>query len=74
MSNVVELKTAKRPKLIIEETIDEGIMFPKKLKEANEMLEKYPIEAWFSSHQYSETEKEEGISTNDILKCTDVVE
>lgn len=67
MEDVLELKTVKRPKLIIDETIDERAVFPEKLKEANEMLEKYPIAAWFSSHPYSETEEEEGKSVSVIL-------
>ena len=37
MEDVLELKTVKRPKLIIDETIDERALFPEKLKEANEI-------------------------------------
>lgn len=39
-----EIIEAKRPKLIINNDIDDSkIMFPEKLKRANEMLEKYPL-------------------------------
>jgi hypothetical protein len=58
MKDVLKLKTVKHPKVIIDDTIDGGILFSEKLEEANEMLEKYPIEAWFALHQHPKTELE----------------
>ncbi len=74
MEDVLELKMVKQPKLIIDNTIDERIMFPEKLEEANQMLEKYPTSTWLLLHPHVQTEQEENICTKDILKYTDVIE
>ena len=50
---------------------DSKVMFPKKLKEANEMLEKYPPPPEVLMHGYSELEKQYGFEVNGILKRAD---
>jgi hypothetical protein len=68
MEEILELEKVKRPKLIIDDTIDGGrVMFPKKLKEANEMLEKYPPPADFLLERYNKTEQQDGISVQGRL-------
>lgn len=66
---IVELEAIKRPKLIINNDIDDSkVMFPKKLKQANEVLEKSPLPAEMLLKRYSKLQQEEGIKVSGILK------
>jgi hypothetical protein len=68
MEEIFELKKVKRPKVIIDVTIDDNrVMFPKKLKEANQMLEKYPPPADFLLGKYNKNEQQDGISVRGVL-------
>ncbi len=69
MEDLVELKKVKKPKLTITNNIDESkVMFPNKLKEANETLEKYPLPADLLLDRYSEIQQQEGISISGVIK------
>lgn len=73
MKDILDVKTVvKRPEVIIDDTIDDRIMFTEKLKRANETLEKHPIPAWVFLSRYSKTQQEEGISISGVLKRADV--
>jgi hypothetical protein len=68
MEEILELKKVKQPKVIIDVTIDDNrVMFPKKLKEANEMLEKYPPPADLLLGRYNKNEQQDGLSVRGIL-------
>lgn len=68
MAEVLELRKVERPKIIIDDTIDERkIMFPEKLKEAEEMLEKYPPPASFLLSRYNKKELQDGITIQGLL-------
>lgn len=73
MEEVIELKEVKQPKLIINnDTIDDSkVMFPEKLKRANEMLEKYPPPAEWCMQSYSKMEQENGVEVSGVLKRAD---
>ena len=74
MKEVIEQKKYSPPVMVINDELDKYdnvILFPKKLKEANEMLEKYPPPADVLMHGYSELEKEHGFEVNGILKRAD---
>ncbi len=67
MQEILEIKEVKRPKLIINNDIDDSkIMFPEKLKRANAMLDKYPLPP-----SYSPAEQESGIEVKGILRRAD---
>lgn len=73
MNGVIELEEVMQPQFIIDESIDDSqIMFLKKLKEANEMLEKYPPPADWLLSRYSKTQQEEGIYVSGTLKCVNI--
>ena len=72
MAALLELRTVKRPEIIIDDTIDDSIISPEKLKEAREWFDKHPIPAWIFLHKYSEMQREEGICINGIVKSIDV--
>ena len=68
MAEVLEFRTVKRPEIIIDDTIDDSkIMFPEKLSEANEMLEKYPPPANFLLNRYNKKEQQDGIEVRGLL-------
>lgn len=73
MAEVLEIKrTVKQPEIVIDDTIDDRIMFTEKLEEANETLKKHPIPAWIFLSRYSATQQEKGISISGVLKSADV--
>jgi hypothetical protein len=67
MAALLELRTVKRPEIIIDDTIDDSIISPKKLKESREWFDAHPIPAWVFLHKYSKIQQEEGICINGIL-------
>ncbi len=72
MKELILEKKDTHPLYIIDNNIDDSkVMFPQKLKEANEMLEKYPPPPEVLMHGYSEFEKEYGFEVNGILKRAD---
>jgi hypothetical protein len=69
---VLEFKKVKQPEIIIDDTIDETIIFPEKLQAAQERFAKYPVPAWIFLHKYSKKQQEEGICVCGILEQVDV--
>lgn len=66
---IVEFEAIKRPKLIINNNIDDSkVMFPEKLKQANEALEKSPLPAEMLLKRYSKLQQEEGFIVSGIVK------
>jgi hypothetical protein len=72
MAVLLELRTVKRPDIIIDDTIDDSIMSPEKLKEAKEWFDKHPVPAWIFLHKYSEIQQKEGICVDGTFKSTDM--
>ncbi len=71
MNGIIDLEEVIPPLFIIDDSIDDTqVVFTKKLKEANEMLEKYPPPADLLLSRYSKTQQEEGIYVSGTLKCT----
>jgi hypothetical protein len=72
MAALLELRTVKRPDIIIDDTLDDSIMSPEKLKEAKEWFDKHPVPAWVFLHKYSKTQQIEGICVDGVFKSVDV--
>ena len=66
MGKVIELE---RFRTAVDDNIDDSkLMFPQKLKEAKEMLEKYPIPAKIRMGSFSKREQEKGFEVIGVLK------
>jgi hypothetical protein len=72
MEALLELKTTiERPEIIIDDTIDDRIMFTEKLQTVKDKLEKHPIPAWIFLSRYSTIQQEEGICVRGVLQRAD---
>jgi hypothetical protein len=74
MKEVIEQKKYNQPIMVINPDLNKysgKILFPKKLKEANETLSKYPLPADILMESYSKTEQEKGFTVSGILKSFD---
>jgi hypothetical protein len=63
--------TTKKPVLIIDNDLDDTILYPEKLKEVREALTKNPIPADIYLQRFSETEQEQGFWVSGIVKQAD---
>lgn len=74
MEDVLELEKPQRA-IVVANTGSKhkvmGKVEARKLKEANEFLEKHPIPAWIFMSRYSQIQQEEGICISGVLKYAD---
>jgi hypothetical protein len=74
MKEIIERKKDKQPIMVINPDLNKyngKVLFPKKLKEANETLSKYPLPADILMESYSKTEQEKGFTVSGILRSID---
>lgn len=70
LKNIAKSKT-KKPVLIIDNDLDETILYPEKLKEIKESLAKNPIPADIYLKRFSTIEQEQGFWVNGVVKQAD---
>ncbi len=71
MLKSISISTVKKPVLIIDNDLDDTILYPEKLKEIKEVLTKNPIPAEIYLNRFSKTEQEHGFWVNGIVKQAD---
>ena len=70
LESIVKSKT-KKPVLIIDNDLDDTILYPEKLKEVRETLAKNPIPADIYLQRFSKSEQEHGFWITGIVKQAD---
>ena len=63
--------TTKKPVLIIDNDLDDTILYPEKLEEIKESLAKSPIPADIFLKRFSKVEQEKGFWVNGVVKQAD---
>ncbi len=72
MEDVLDVKkVVQRPEIIIDDSIDDRILFIEKLQTVRDRLEKHPIPAWIFLSNYSKTQQQDGFCITGVLKYAD---
>lgn len=71
MEETIAFNTFQQPVLIIDNDLDDTILYPEKLKEARETLSKHPIPAEIYLLRFSKEEQEQGFWINGVVRKAD---